>query len=88
MSETGEVIRETVIDALSKNGVIVTRKSVDDTRKTITYILGNKEFTEEQTFGMYVGRRMLHYLDRRFKVPIHLFYNPAMKPAIVTGKSA
>jgi hypothetical protein len=91
LTETGEVSREIVIDVLVKQGVTVTPKLVDDSRRTVRYVLQKNDLIEEQTFGTRVGRRMLHYLDRRFKVPIHLFFNPSLtpaKPIVVKPKSA
>ncbi len=28
------------------------------------------------------GRRLVHYLSRKFKTPIHHFYNPLMAPSL------
>jgi len=87
LGETGEVLRETVVSVLSSQGVTVTPKLADEKRRTVTYILQKNDCLEEQTFGTLVGRRMLHYLDRKFKVPIHLFFHPELAPATTsTGK--
>jgi len=81
VGETGEVLREIVIGVLSSQGVTVTPKLADETRKTSTYILQKGDYIEEQAFGPLVGRRMLHYLYRKFSVPIHLFFHPELIPA-------
>ena len=89
MTEKVEVLREHVIAVLRSQDVTVTATSQNLEAKSITYILQKGDVIEEQTFPPEVGRRMLQYLQRHFKVAIHLFFtletitSKTVTPAIV-----
>ena len=76
MAQNGEVLQDIVIDVLRGNGVTVTPTPIDN-----CFILQKGDVIEYQTFPPRVGRRLLQYLQRHFKVPIHLFFNIIPKPA-------
>jgi hypothetical protein len=86
VTEKAEVLRDHVIEVLRSKDVTVTPTSQDPATHSITYIIQKADIIEEQTFPPYVGRRMLHYLQRRFGVAIHLFFTLETiitKPSIV-----
>ena len=72
MSQDGEVSRNIVIDILRACGVSVSEQSKD------SYVLQLGDVLEVINLPQEVCRRRLHELQRKFRVPIHYFYNPQM----------
>lgn len=79
MDEWGYVNRSVVIDVLRRNGVDVSR---DESGPAGMVILAKGDHIESRSIPAEVSRRMLHYFQRRFGVPIHHFYNPLMAPKL------
>ena len=76
MSGSGKVRRETVIDVLRRHGVAVyPRETGSD-----ILILCKGDVIEVLLLPPVVERRLLHYLQRKFDVPIHHFFNPLEAP--------
>lgn len=78
MAESADesVDRPTVIAVLRKHGVEVSFI----TGQKDTALLVKGEIIEVKILDNRVGRRMLHYLGRKFSVPVHHFWNPLMVP--------
>ena len=72
--ETGDVDRETVIHILRRHGVGVS----DDPDNPGSVILIKGNIIESKPLPNRVGRRLLQYFKRTYKIPIHLFYHPEM----------
>ena len=72
MSQDGEVSRNIVIDILKTCGVSVSEQPKD------SYVLELGDVLEVINLPQEVCRRRLHELQRKFRVPIHFFYNPQM----------
>lgn len=68
-AKTGAVAITTVLEVLQKNGIAVTA----DKDRTI---LAKGTTVESHIFGTLIHRQMLHYLSRKFGIPVHLFYRP------------
>jgi hypothetical protein len=45
-----------------------------------TMVLAKDNVLETRVIPDEVGKKLLHYFERQFKVPIHHFYNPLMVP--------
>jgi hypothetical protein len=71
--EDGDVRCETVIQVLQAHGVSVSRQKDSD-----MVIIAKGDVVDVRRLDSLVGRRMLHYLQRKFDIPIHHFYNPHM----------
>ena len=78
MSDPGEVDRAVVIEVLKAQRVSVSVCQDDPTGKTLTIAKGDR--IESQKLPNRVGRRMLHYLEFHYGVPIHYFFHPEMMP--------
>jgi hypothetical protein len=77
MSDTGKVVRKTVIEVLRAYGVEVSpQESAPNGMMTLSQgdVLDSRIIPEE------VGKKMLHYLERKFQIPLHHFYNPHLAP--------
>lgn len=46
------------------------------------FVLTKGNVTEARKITEFVGRRTLHYLQRKFDVPIHHFYHPLKAPQL------
>jgi hypothetical protein len=68
--------RAIVIQVLRRNSVSVKEQNTDEPR---AYLLVKAERLEVIELHPEVARRMLQYLQRKFGVPIHLFFNPDMQ---------
>lgn len=79
MGDTGEVDKKTVISVLRANGVQVYR---DEACPPDCVILAKGDRVEMHDLPAIVPRRMLHYLEYHYKVPIHHFYHPEMVPPL------
>jgi len=66
----GTVGREYVLRILQENGVSVAPNS-----ESGELVLTKDNIIDSRKLPEIVGRRLVHYLSRRFKVHIHLFYN-------------
>jgi hypothetical protein len=75
VSEGGEVDRETVIAVLRANQVDVHGQ---EDGPAGMLVIAKGELIEARQLPKSVSRKMVHYLSRKFSVPIHLFYNPEM----------
>ena len=73
MNDVGEVARHTVLGVLRANKV-----EVGKTDDPAIYVLAKGEIIEAQKLPDHISKTMLHYLSRRFDVPIYAFYNPGM----------
>ncbi len=73
---TGVVARANVIDVLRRHQVEVSRASVDSPE----FVLVKGSVTEVQPIPDSVRRQTLHYLARKFDIPIHHFFNPLRAP--------
>jgi hypothetical protein len=86
MPEPGDVDRDTVIMVLKLSGVSVSKCTADETGEGYTLCKGDR--IEVQQFKPRVARRILHYLQYHYKVPIHFFYHPEMMgQSAVIGQS-
>lgn len=74
----GAVDRVTVINVLRRHKVEV---SFIPGEKDAALLVKGKNI-EVKILENPIGRRMLHYLEHKFGVPIHHFYNPLMAPAL------
>lgn len=86
MDDTG-VTRGTVIRALRAVDVSVSYDE-DDPDQIVTIATHDGEQTDSIPIRKEyeIGRKLLHYLARRYNVPIHWFFNPLMIP-VQTSKS-
>jgi hypothetical protein len=77
--DSSDVGRATVIDVLRRHGVEVScdDSGLDNTGMVSLFKDGE---VDARRLPSEVSRRVLHYLARRFGVPIHHFYNPHMAP--------
>lgn len=73
MSDT--VIRSTVIDVLRLSGVEVQE---EEDGPPGMMILAKGDYIETRDIPADCGTKLLHYLARKFDVPIHHFFNPHM----------
>lgn len=73
MADNGEVDRTTVLIVLQANGIEITQQKDGPTGMMV---LVKGEIMECRRIPARCGRRVLHYFDRVFKVPIHQFYHP------------
>ena len=78
MSDPGEVDRAVVIVVLKAQGVGVSVCLDDSTGETLTIAKGDR--VESQKLPNRVRRRMLHYLQHHYGIPIHYFFHPEMMP--------
>ena len=76
MNDTGRVCKKTVIEVLRAHGVDVSVQGSTDG----TMILAKGEVLETRVIPDEVGKKLLHYFERTFNVPLHHFYNPHMVP--------
>jgi hypothetical protein len=75
MDDTGKVCKKTVIEVLRCHGVDVSPQEDSDDG---TMILAKGDVLETRVIPDEVGKKLLHYLERTFQVPIYHFYNPHM----------
>jgi len=73
-----EVTRDTVIDVLRRHGVAVYPCEPGSD----TLVLVKSDAIEAQLLPAVAGRKLLHYLARKFGVPIHHFFNPLEAPRL------
>jgi hypothetical protein len=71
----GTVDRKTVLQVLRASGVDV---SEDPDKRSNTVTLAKEDILECIALPQLVGRQMLHYLSRKFRVHIYHFYNPSI----------
>ena len=83
MSDPGDVDRAVVIEVLKAQHVSVSVCQDDPTGKTLTIAKGDR--IESQKLPNRVGRKMLHYLEFHYGVPIHYFFHPEMMPSDKLG---
>jgi hypothetical protein len=69
----GDVSKEILISVLRANGVDVSNQ--EDTGMTV---FAKGDVIEVVNLDPFVRRKMVHWFQRKFNVPIHLFYNPLM----------
>lgn len=69
MGDEGSVGREIVIKVLRSHSVEVSPQQDG------MYLLVKENLIEERKLHDQIGRKQLHYLARKFDVPIHHFYN-------------
>jgi len=81
--EDGFVEREAVIRVLRFHGISV---SPQINGPVNMMILAKDDYIEAREFPLEVGRQLLHYFQRKFKIQIHLFYHPEMLPPDPTCK--
>ena len=75
MSEGGEVDLDVAIAVLRANGVVVHGQ---DKGPANMLVIARGDLIEAQQFPKNLSRKMVHYLSRKYGVPIHYFYNPQM----------
>lgn len=73
---TGVVSKANVIDVLRRHRVEVSRASEDSS----DLVLVKGSVTEVQPIPDSVRRQTLHYLARKFDIPIHHFFDPLRAP--------
>lgn len=74
----GVVAASTVIDVLRRHGVAVSLEDGEPSK----FVLGKDLVRDVQEFPESVSRQTLHYLSRKFNVPIHHFFNPLEAPSL------
>lgn len=87
MTEKVEILRDSAIDTLRRNGVTVTETAADGDTPLgdKSYTLQKGDILESHTLPPLLGRRKLHYFQRHFGISIHLFFSaPEVPPAPVT----
>ena len=67
-----------VMDVLRRHRVEVSRVSVESS----DFVLVKGSVTEVQRIPDSVRRRTLHYLARKFDIPIHHFFDPLRAPRL------
>jgi len=72
----GSVIRRIVIEVLERNEAEVSPQP--DCADMFLIVKG--EIFEIVAIPEVCGRKLIHYLSRKFTTPIHHFYNPDMAP--------
>ena len=85
MTDTGKVYKKTVVDVLRAHGVGV---SMQDGATDGSMVLAKGEVVETRIIPDEVGKKLLHYFERRFEVPLHHFYNPLMAPDVKSEKAS
>ena len=85
MNDTGKVCKKTVIDVLRAHGVDV---SMQDGAGDGTMILAKGDYLETRVIPDDVGKKLLHYFERHFGVPLHHFYNPNIAPVDPSKKAS
>ena len=77
MGETGIIKREIALYVLRAHGVgaIAQEDSLPD-----MLVLVKGDILEARRIPEYLGRQLLHYLARKFDIPIHHFYHPELSP--------
>ena len=78
MANTGAVKRDIVIMVLRAHGVDISQQ---ESGPGGMLVLAKDELVEARILPDDVGRRLLQYLQRKFRVPVHHFYNPLMAPS-------
>ena len=75
MGETGILKREIAIYVLRAHGVgvIAQQDSLPD-----MLVLAKGDVLEARRLPEYLGRQLIHYLARKFDIPIHHFYHPEL----------
>lgn len=76
---TGRVCKKTVLEVLHAHRVGV---SPQEGATDGTMTLAKGDILETRVVPDDVGKKLLQYFARRFKVPIHHFYNPLMAPEV------
>jgi hypothetical protein len=76
VADDGSVVRSIVIDVLKRNGSEVSAQ----TDATEMFLIVKGEVFEIVAIPERCGRKLVRYLSRKFKTPIHHFYNPLMAP--------
>lgn len=74
----GIVSRAVVIDVLRRHGVAV----YDQDPGSSKVVLKKGDLMEAHEFPQSVNRRKLHYLKRKFDIPIHHFFHPHEAPLL------
>lgn len=74
----GIVDRSVVIDVLRRHGVAV----YDQEPGSAKVVLKKGDLMETHEFDESVDRRTLHYLKRKFDIPIHHFFHPHEAPLL------
>jgi hypothetical protein len=85
MNDTGKVCKKTVLEVLQAHGVGVSKQ---EGATDGTMVLAKGEILETRVIPDEVGKKLLHYFERRFKVPLHHFYNPLMAPEVESNDKA
>ena len=78
MSNDGTVHRLVVETVLESHSVDLYRMGSNNSAQTTVMIKGG--IVIALVMPERVSRKTLHYLKRKFNVPIHHFYNPEMAP--------
>ena len=78
MANSGEVPLRDVEFAVQAHGVAISRNGSDGSQTTTMVKDGVVVAT---VLPQMVGRRVLHLLQRKLKIPIHHFYHPIMAPS-------
>lgn len=84
MPSDGEVPLRIVELVLQAHGVSVSRGRLDGLESTTT--MARDDIVVATVLPDPVSRRMLHFLKRKFNIPIHHFYHPLMAPTHDTGE--
>jgi hypothetical protein len=78
MADDGIVPRAVVIEVLRRNGAEV----LEQPDKADMFLVVKGRAFEVIAIPEECGRKLLHYLSRKFTTPIHHFYNPLMAPPL------
>jgi hypothetical protein len=79
MAEEDQLVdRTTVINVLQRHGVEVSL--LPGQKDVALFVKG--DIIEVKILPSEAGRKFLHYLARKFDVPVHHFWNPLMAPQL------
>lgn len=76
MPDTGDVDQDTVIRVLKVHRFTVSKQ--EDINLNDMFSISKGDVSLSMRLPPRVKRRLLHFLSRRFGVPIHHFYHPEM----------
>lgn len=87
MADEGSVPRATVLEVLKAHGIDLAENATENPFPTVTAAAGvdPKGTLQVHALPDVLDRRMLHYLARKYSVPIHHFYNVDMIPTLPTA---
>jgi hypothetical protein len=76
--QSGAVKREVVLEVLRAHGVSVTLDTYEETPHKYLMIKG--DIIQSVVLPDFVIQRMIHRLQYKYEIEIHLFYHPEMIP--------